>query len=77
MNDQDILDIAGLIHRKWSETVVNHKIVREERNDGSEDWEAFHFERLTNATEALNHWSGVKERFQETYRAELTRSFGI
>lgn len=44
--------LVQLAYRAWSGTWDTLKAVKAEKDDGSEDWAAFHQERLNNATQS-------------------------
>lgn len=54
---QELVNVcATLVYRKWAEAVDNQKAVKEERDDGSEDWALFHAERLRRAEAEFTYW---------------------
>ena len=77
MNDQDILDISGLIHRKWSASFKILELAKNETNDGSPDWNEFHELRLESAIKEEKKWNDFNNRFIAEHRTILNRIFGI
>jgi predicted SnoaL-like aldol condensation-catalyzing enzyme len=77
MTDQDVMDIAGLIHAKWVDAFETLERANAERPDGSPDWAAFNIVRIDNAIAAEAHWSALKQRYTNEHREQLNRAFGI
>lgn len=76
MTDSDVLDIAGLIHTRWSNAFEALRTVRAETDDGSPDWGIFHFDRFNAAQASETYWAGVKSRFMEENRAVFKAMLG-
>jgi hypothetical protein len=77
MTDSDIVEIASLVHRRWSEAFDILKHVRSETDNGSPDWNGFHDVRLTNAEDAERKWNEIRTRYINEHRAVIAKSFGI
>jgi hypothetical protein len=75
-DNQDVLDIAGLLHSKWAECFNNLKAVKNERNDGSPDWDDFHETRLKAATRDESYWYSLKTRYQTLHQEVFNAMFG-
>lgn len=75
MNDEQILEVVGLVHRKWAEVFDTKLNVEKEKNDGSPDWEGFHEMRLELATKAFIFWSDLKNAIQSDYKDTIAKMF--
>lgn len=63
ISDEDMLEIATLVYRRWAEEFFLLKAVKIEKNDGSDpDWEEMHNARLTNHEMAFAKWDALYKR---------------
>lgn len=77
MNQDDTVEIAGLLHHKWTECYQLLQDVVAEKDDGTIDWHAFHEERLTVARYNETKWLGIRDRFTQEQRTVLKEAFGL
>lgn len=60
MTKELLFTCQHLIYGEWSKAYDNMKMVRDEKDDGTTDWELFHAERLKNNGAALKKWETLK-----------------
>lgn len=52
-------ECAGLIYAQWAKAFDAYKAVRAEKDDGSEDWAAFHQARKLSSEKELARWKAA------------------
>ena len=57
--------LASLAYTQWANAFNNLKMAKQEKPDGSKDWELFHRDRLDNATSALSHAKRVLDQISK------------
>jgi len=77
MTDQDVMDIAGLLHAEEMKALQTLIDTRAEVPNSDPDWDVFHAARLIGAQQLFDHWHDVKGRFVDEHRETLNRGFGI
>lgn len=73
MNDEQVLAIATILWNNYSQHDRNYHAVKNEVNDGSKDWEAFHYTRVTNALFQKEYAFGLSQAFKEAHRDMFER----
>lgn len=58
-----------LIYREWAKAYDDMKLVKDEKNDGSTDWELFHTEKLKNSRARLDKWKALLDEMQRATQA--------
>jgi hypothetical protein len=81
MNDQQIWEVYTILHHNYTVAWTNMQIIREERNDGSTDWEDFHKVRLDHATLKVEELNALKlafnDHFADSLRATTNKIMGV
>lgn len=52
-----LFEACALVYSKWCKEYDMLKLCKAETNDGSDEWQAFHDERLKRQTELETKWS--------------------
>lgn len=73
MEDTDIIEIAGLIHRRWADAFEVLKHVKAEKNDGSPDWEELHEVRFESAQAEEWEWNDRKQRYLAEHKSTFKK----
>lgn len=63
MTDQEVFDIAALIHHEWSQEMRNLENVKRSKDDGSPDWVLFREDMLKNHTAKAENLANLKKAF--------------
>jgi hypothetical protein len=77
MTDSDIVEIAGLIQRKWSEAAKTVNLAMTQRSDGSPDSAAFLQSQCENALAEERKWNAIQFRFIEEHGPVIRAAFGL
>lgn len=64
ITEADLFECTVLAYRKWSEAYDALKKVKQETNDGSQDWALFHKARLENTGADEAKWDALVKRLQ-------------
>ena len=77
LTDQEIVDVAGLIHAKWAATMDTLLIVERETDNGTKDWALFHQARAESASIAEAYWGGIMAKNNDQHRAIILKAMGL
>lgn len=77
MIDADIVEIATMLHHRYSKADSDRNIVAKETYDGSEDWQEFHKERLKNAELERAYSFALYTRFTQEHRDTIRKVFEV
>lgn len=64
MNDQQVLEIATILHHQWSVAMQTFNKAKAEKDDGLPDWKEFHTIRVEAAERDVKQLEELKAAFQ-------------
>ena len=77
MTNEDIVEIAHILHHRWSEYALSLESVKHETDDGSKDWALFHETQLNASIKLEQDSRELKDRFLDEHRQIIRESFGL